>query len=111
MATYKVWHEFLPHIPKDARYTLGTKIDGLFVETVELIFTATYLGKSQKFPYVQNAATKLDLVKFFLQILWEINALDNKKYIRISEKLNEIGRMLGGWNRQLNRENPARSGE
>lgn len=35
--------------------------------------------------------------KFFLQIAWEIKALDNKKYIMLSECLNEIGRMLGGW--------------
>lgn len=107
ISTYKVWHEFLPHIPKDARYTLGIKIDNLFVETTELIFTASYLSKNQKLPYLQKAAAKLDLVKFFLQILWEIKALDNKKYIRLSEKLDGIGKMLGGWNRQLSKENPA----
>jgi hypothetical protein len=37
------------------------------------------------------------LLKFFLQVAWEIKALDNKKYIRLSEKLDEIGKMLGGW--------------
>lgn len=46
-----------------------------------------------------------------LQIAWEIKALDNKKYIALSEHLNEVGRMLGGWNKQVRRENPALSGE
>lgn len=107
MAAYKTWHEFLTHVPKDARYTLGTKIDTAFVDTAELIFIASYLGKHQKLPYIQQATAKLDLAKFFLQILWEIKGLDEKKYIYLSEKLNEIGKMLGGWNRQLMKENAA----
>ncbi|MEK7134943.1 MAG: four helix bundle protein [Patescibacteria group bacterium] len=50
---------------------------------------------------------KLDLLKFFLQISWEVKVLDNKKFILLSEKLNEIGKMIGGWLRQLTKENSA----
>ncbi len=111
VAWYKTWHESLPHVPKDSRYTLGTKIDSLLVEVLGLIFTASYLGKNEKLPYVRRAMVRLDLVKFFLQILWEIKGLDNKKYIHFSEGLNEIGKMLGGWIKQLSKENPASGGE
>jgi len=101
----------LPHFPKTSRYTLGSKIDFLFVEIVELSVTASYLNRNRKFPYVQKAVLKLDLLKFFLQVSWEIKALDNKKFIVLSEKLDEIGKMLGGWLKQLMRENPATGGE
>lgn len=47
-AAYKLWHEFLHHFPKTARYTLGEKIDALFIEIIELIFLASYLYKGQK---------------------------------------------------------------
>jgi len=57
---------------------LGEKIDSLFIETAELIFIASILYKSQKLPYTQKVVAKLDLLKFFLQIVWEIKALDNK---------------------------------
>ena len=100
---YKLWHEFLPHFPKTSRYTLGGKVDALFIETAELVFTASYLSKELKRPFVQKAIAKLDLLKFFLQITWEIKALDNKKYIAMSEKIDEIGKMVGGWNRQLSK--------
>lgn len=63
--------------------------------------TATYLGREEKHPYVLRAITKLDVLKFFLKVSWEIKALDNKKYLAISEQLDEIGKMLGGWNKQL----------
>jgi len=92
-----LWHEFLPNFQKDSRYTIGTKIDSLFLETIELIIKASYSDKLEKLISLKNASVKLDLLKFFLQIAWEIKSLDNKKYILISEKLNEIGKMLGGW--------------
>jgi hypothetical protein len=101
VTAYKAWQELLPHFPKTSRYTLGEKIDSLFVETAELAFTASYLKREQKLPYVQKAAAKIDLLKFFLQIAWEIKALDNKKYVILSERFDEIGRMLGGWLKQI----------
>ncbi|MDP2364066.1 MAG: diversity-generating retroelement protein Avd [Ignavibacteria bacterium] len=99
--TYKLWHSFLPHFPKTSRYTLGSKIDSLFIETTESVIKASYLTKAEKLLYLTQASIKLDLLKFFLQVAWEIKALDNKKYIRLSEKLNEIGKMLGGWLKSL----------
>jgi len=50
---------------------------------------------------VQRASTKLDALKFFLQIAWELKVLDNKQYLRLSEPLNEVGKMLGGWRKTL----------
>lgn len=98
---YKLWHEFKDHIPKKSRYTLGAKIDSLFLAIVELLFTASYLPRLEKPPLLHKANSKLDVLKFFLQVAWELKALDNKKYITLSESLNEIGRMLGGWRKGL----------
>lgn len=101
VSAYKLWHEFLPHFPKTSRYTLGSKIDYLFVETIESAIKALHLSRGEKFIYLTQASIKLDLLKFFLQIAWEIKSLDNRKYIRLSEKLDEIGKMLGGWIKSL----------
>lgn len=61
---------------------------------------ARYLAKEQKRIVLQKTANKLDLLKFFTQISWEIKSLDNKKYITLSKSLEEIGKMLGGWQKQ-----------
>jgi hypothetical protein len=108
VAAYKAWHELLPHVPKDFRYSLGTKIDRSLVETAELLFIASYLGKEQKVPYLQKANIRLDVAKFFLQILWDVGALDNQKYILLSEKFDEVGRQLGGWIRGMKSKPPAK---
>ena len=103
----KLWQKSRPLLPKTARYTLGEKIDSLFVEIIEYIVIASYLTKQEKLPYLKKGLVRLDVLKFFLQVAWEIKALDNKKFLEISEKLIEIGRMLGGWNKQLLKETPA----
>ncbi len=94
---YKLWQDYLYNFPKTSRYTLGAKIDNLFIETTENIIKAGYADKAEKIIFQKRASAKLDLLKFFLQVAWEIDSLENKKYITLSEKLNEVGRMLGGW--------------
>ena len=101
ISVYKIWREFKNDFAKKFRYALVNKVDSLFVETIELLFIAGYLNKEQKFPVLQKASGKLDLLKFFLQMSWEMKILDNKKYILISGHLDEIGKMLGGWLRGL----------
>jgi len=100
ISAYKLWQEFLTHFPKTSR-SLGFKIDNLFLEITELFFIAGYLNKEQKTRYLNRASIKFDLLKFFMQMSWEIKILDNKKYIVLSEKLSEIGKMLGGWKKSI----------
>ncbi|QQR78370.1 MAG: four helix bundle protein [Candidatus Moraniibacteriota bacterium] len=88
-------------LPKTHRHSLGSRIDDLFVETIEGIATAAFLSPVEKLPYVKYGVRKLDTLKILLMILWETKSLDDKKYIALSERLNEIGRMLGGWQGQL----------
>ena len=105
---YKIWHGFLPHFPRFSKYTLGAKIDAVFMEIMESILSAKYSGKDNKSLLINRAISKLDSLKFFLQIAWEIKALDNKKFAHLSPPLSEVGRMLGGWKRQLEKQTPLR---
>ncbi|NQV89434.1 MAG: four helix bundle protein [Parcubacteria group bacterium] len=89
------------NFPKKSRFTLGNKIDDLFITVLEPVYIANYLKSSQKLPYVQQAIRRLDLLKFFLQVAWEVKDMDNKKYLVLSESISDIGRMLGGWANNL----------
>ncbi len=102
---YLLWYGYYKSLPKEHRYTLGSKIDTLLNEIIEAISSASFLLLSEKQSYIKLAIRKNDTVKIFLLILWETRSLDTKKYLCISEKINEIGRMLGGWNGQLIKQN------
>lgn len=103
---YRLWHEYHSVLPKTHRYTLGQRIDNLFIGTIEAAAAASFLKREEKRPYVQAAIRKTDTLKILLMILWETNSLDDKKYIALSEKVDEVGRMLGGWIGQLSKNSP-----
>ena len=109
-SAYKLWHSFLSHIPRLTRYSLGEKVNQLFIELIELTLAATYSGREQKAAVVERASLKLDLLKYFVQIAWELKALDNQKFGALSQPLGEAGKMLGGWSKQLQKETPPRAG-
>lgn len=105
--TYAVWQDYLTHFPKANRFTIGSKIDVLFLEAVEYIFLASYTHTTEKQALLNKGISKVDLIKLLLQLAWEIKALDNKKYAVLAEKFSEIGKMLGGWKKQLQNKTPA----
>ncbi|OGY95205.1 MAG: hypothetical protein A2611_00665 [Candidatus Komeilibacteria bacterium RIFOXYD1_FULL_37_29] len=101
-----LWYGYHQTLVKTHKYTLGQKVDNLFVEAIEAIATASFLTKTEKLPYVKRAIQKIDTLKIFLLLLWETKSLDTKKYILLATKIDEIGKMLGGWNGQLTKQNP-----
>lgn len=121
-SSYKLWHEYHGLVPKTQRYSLGNRIDNLLVESIEATVTATFLSKEEKLPWIRLAIRKTDTLKVLIMILWETRSIDDKKYVALSVKLDEVGKMLGGWSGQLtkstsvkttvNKQNsPAKTGE
>ena len=100
-----IWITFYQILPKIHKHSLGQKIDNIFVEIIEAIAIATFLSKEEKQPWVRLAIRKTDTLKILLMVLWETKSLDDKKYIALSVPLDEIGKMLGGWNGQLIKQN------
>lgn len=105
---YGLWQDHLTHFPKQNRYTLGNKIDEVFLLAIEYCFLASYAGKETKIIHLERCISRVDLLKLLLQLAWEIRALDTKKYIALSEPLEEVGRMLGGWKKGLETKNSPR---
>ena len=107
---YKLWHGYLPHLPKLIKYSLAEKINVLFCDAIELILTAGFTAKEHKPALIQKSSIKLDTLKYFLQLSWDLKALDNKQFTAISVQLVEAGKMLGGWLKQQVKETPPADG-
>lgn len=105
---YSKWLVIFNDFPKVYRNTLGKKIDNYFLELLESIFISLYLPPAQKLVKLSIAIAKLDGLKFFLQLAWENKSVSHEKYAVLSEQLDEIGKMLGGWRKGLESKTPAR---
>lgn len=104
---YRTWHDLLIKVNRVDRYTIGARIDETFLSLLELIFRGTFAyDKFEKLSIVSQALGKNDLLKFFLQIGWEEKVLNNKSYGDLILNLDEVGRMLGGWKKNLQEKTP-----
>jgi len=107
---YGLWQKYLGDFPKANRFTLGSKIDSIFLNAIEYCFLASYSPLSEKLPLIDRGIARIDLLKLLIQLAWDIRAIDTKKYAQISEQLIEIGRMLGGWKKGLQAKTPIQGG-
>jgi len=98
---YVVWFNLRETMPKKSRYTLGDKIDKYFLDILELLNIATYQKTEDKIPTLRKAILRLDSLKFFLMISWEVRLFDTQKYTILSEHIHELGKMIGGWKKGL----------
>lgn len=98
---YKLFYKYLTLFPKKDKYTLGAKCENYILATLELLLAAGSAPKGEKLTLIRQASVKFDALKFFIRISRELDVLDLKKYLELQKRLQEIGAMIGGWQRSL----------
>lgn len=104
--SYALWFKFFADFPKTYRHGMGGKIDEYFLELLENIFTSLYLSGDKKIQRLATSISKLDGVKFFLQLAWESKCIPSERYAQLSTMLDEVGKMLWGWKKGLEKKTP-----
>ncbi|MFH1631598.1 MAG: four helix bundle protein [bacterium] len=97
----KDFHVIRLKFPKTEKYSLGGKIEETLLSTLILILEAGYAKRQFKTTSIERAMLKTDLTKVLIRLAWEIDALKEKQYLALQERLQRISQMLGGWKRSL----------
>jgi len=98
---YLIWVNLVPHIPKTARYTIGTRIENKFLDLLELSYITYFSEKERKTEKIIECISILDTLKFLIYISWEAKFISHSHYENISVNLDDVGKMFGGWKKQL----------
>ncbi len=83
------------------RYSLGLRLDNLFIDVIESISSAGFTAAKDKLPTIQIALRKLDTIKVLLLVLYETGSIDKPHFLELSQELENIGNMLGGWRKRI----------
>ena len=97
----------MPHIPRGARYTLGSRIENKFLDLPEITYIAYFTEKNKKSEKLSECIPVLDVLKFLVSVAWEGKLISNRQCEDVSVKLDEIGKMFGGWKKNLSDKTPA----
>lgn len=99
--SYLIWLAISPHIPKNARYTIGARIDNKFLDLLDNSYLAYFSRKENRKVKIDSCILTLDTLKFLISIAWEAKFVSHRQYEDISLKLAEVGKMLAGWQKYL----------
>ncbi len=98
---YLIWLNIVPHIAKGARYTIGARIEDKFLDLLELSYITYFTEKDRKMEKISKCILYLDTIKFLISVAWEGNLISNKQCKDIASNLEEVGKMFGGWKKNL----------
>jgi hypothetical protein len=90
-------------LDKKWRYSIGILIDRGVLELMELLTMAKYAPKATKGSYMLKAQAKIDNLRLQLRLMLDLKLADETLLFINQETLNEIGKMLGGWYRSLDK--------
>lgn len=96
-----LWLSIVNHIPKNRRYTIGGRIENKFLDLLENAYLAYFIAREKKAEKISDCILILDTLKFIVSITWEAKLISPNQYEEIAIKLEEIGKMFGGWKNSL----------
>lgn len=100
---YKLFHEYRKVVPKQDRFTIYERSEHVILSTIELLLESSYGNKERKIILLEKASVKLNILRFLIRLMKETRTFDLKKYALLESIIDEIGRMIGGWIRSINK--------
>lgn len=98
---YRNFYLFSKLFPKKDKYTLGSRCEIYIIETLELLLGAGSAPRIEKLALIKKANVKFDALKVFIRLASDVKMIDGRKYVVLQKQIQEIGRMIGGWQRSL----------
>lgn len=102
------WMSYLSHLsividrmPKKVRFTLSDRIFNLSLDIAEKIVEARFQRK--KTTTLNHINLSLEKIRVLFRIAHEGKFVSSKDFYRINEALFEVGKMLGGWRKEVTR--------
>ena len=96
--------EVLDHtarFPKAVRFTFASRIDSAALDILEQLVEARYAAASRKQGLVQQVDGALARLRVLLRLSHTRGYLSHGGYEQLARTLDEVGRMVGGWRKQL----------
>ncbi len=97
-----LWEDFLgwllpalEKLPKSVRFTFTTRLQGTALDILESLVEARFRRDRQ--PALREASLRLERLRALIRVAHGQKLLPNGAYRFASERLDEAGRMLGGW--------------
>lgn len=83
--------------PKVYRLTVTQRLMGAALDFQEALFDAQSQGGSTRQKHLREADAALNKLRLYLRLAHQWRWLDHGQYQHVSQRVAELGRLLGGW--------------
>jgi hypothetical protein len=94
----------LEKFPRTQKFLLADRIETSMLNILDALIEAYYGPPSQKKEILRRTNIRLEQLRYLVRLSHDFQFFSHQKYGLLSEKINEVGKMVGGWMRSL-REN------
>lgn len=84
-------------LTKRWRYSLGLSLENSVLDILENLVMAKKAPRPMKAGYLIRADGQLEITTLKLRLLLDLELVNATSIFKLQAKLQEIGRMLGGW--------------
>lgn len=90
-------------LPKSQRFTFGERVDRLTLDCLGLVIEAIWSPPKAKLAPLQQVNLNLEKLRVFWRLICDRRWISAQQLLFVAQKLDEIGRMVGGWIKQAER--------
>lgn len=94
----------LSKFPRDQKFMLGDRIETKLLDVLELCLRA-YYGREKR-ERLTDANMQLEVTRHLIRLAYQLRLMNAHAYGVLSGKVDEVGRMMGGWLKSLGRTRP-----
>jgi len=95
--SYPVINQF----PKSQRFVLGQQIESILVGILKKMIRANKERGEERMGIVKEISVDMDELFVLFRLVKDLRMMSIKKYGISAEKINEVARLLGGWQKKL----------
>ncbi|MFZ3055073.1 MAG: diversity-generating retroelement protein Avd [Minisyncoccales bacterium] len=95
--SYPVINQF----PKAQRFVLGQQIESTLVAILKKMIGANRERGEKRMEIIKEISVNIDELFILFRLAKDLKMISIKKYGISAEKINEVARLLGGWQKKL----------
>lgn len=91
--------------PRDQKFVLGDRIETKLLDLQEDLIGA-YYGRDGRRERLRRANVRVETIRSLVRLAYNLRLFSAKRYEVFSSKLDEVGRMIGGWEKSVKQVRP-----
>jgi hypothetical protein len=92
---------FFNRVPRNFKFTFSDRVINLLADLLERIIEAYYAPRQERKVLLQKVNIKIEIIRHFFRLGFEWGLYSSTQLKEFSTRLDEIGRMTGGWIKSL----------